>query len=102
VIVHNILFRFRADDLAGRRELAESFRDRLASLEGSVAELRDLTLATDLGHDESHFDLALISTHETYEDLEAYQRHPLHQEVAAYGRTIVADRACVDYELPDA
>ena len=100
MIVHTIAFRFRADDVAGRRALAEQFRDRLAPLESAVEQVRSLHLAIDLGLVEDHFDLVLTSTHDSYADLEAYQGHPLHQEVAAFGRTVVADRACVDYEVP--
>lgn len=102
MIVHVIAFRFRADDGPGRRALAVQFRDRLVPLEAAVEEVRSLHLEIDLGLVDDHFDLVLTSTHDTYEDLEAYQRHPLHLEVAAFGRTIVADRACVDYEMPSA
>ncbi len=101
MIVHNIAFRFQGDDAEGRRRLAEEFRDRLAALEDRIDEVREMRMELDLGHLDDHFDLVLISTHDSYADLEAYQGHPLHQDVAAYGRTIIVARACVDYEVDD-
>ncbi|MBN9605170.1 MAG: Dabb family protein [Actinomycetales bacterium] len=101
MIVHSILFRFAGDTPDERRRLAEDFRDRLASLEDRIDQVRSMSFSFDLGRIEDHFDLALTSIHDSEADLEAYQAHPLHQEAAAYGRTIIVARACVDSEVPD-
>lgn len=100
MIVHNIAFKLAATDPVLRAEQTAEFARRIRSLEGKIPGLRSITVGTDLGHIDEHYDLVLISTHDNYQDLEDYQAHPLHGEVIAYGKTIVASRACVDYETP--
>jgi len=45
-----------------------------------------------------HWDVVLVSEHDSNDDLEAYQAHPAHREAAAWVSTVVNDRATVDYE----
>ncbi len=46
----------------------------------------------------SNRDIALISTFETVEALQAYQVHPDHVEAGKYVRSVTCNRACMDYE----
>lgn len=98
MIVHNVAFKMAAEDAATRAEHAAELARRLRALDGQVPGLVSLMVATDLGKIDTHYELVLVSTHATYEDLESYQAHPLHREVIDYGNTVVAQRACVDYE----
>jgi len=41
--------------------------------------------------------VALVSEFADVEALERYQVHPAHQEVAAFVRSVVAERSAVDY-----
>lgn len=43
-------------------------------------------------------DIALISSFESVEALNAYQVSPEHVEAAKYIKTVVCDRVCFDYE----
>lgn len=95
MITHVAVFRLAATDPRTRRDHAAEYARRLEALTGRIPGLTSLTVGTDLGRIEGHWDLALISTHPTYEDLEHYQAHPLHREVLEYGDTIVSDRAVV-------
>jgi hypothetical protein len=45
-----------------------------------------------------NYDLALYSEFETMDDLDIYQKHPAHQQAAAYVKKVVTARVCVDYE----
>lgn len=47
----------------------------------------------------SNRDVALISTFETVEALETYQKHPAHVEAGKYVRSVTCNRACMDYEF---
>ena len=47
----------------------------------------------------SNRDVALISTFETVEALENYQKHPAHVEAGKYVRSVTCNRACMDYEF---
>jgi hypothetical protein len=93
VITHVVLFKLKEPAADGE----EAVR-RLRSLDGNVPVLRSLSVGTDARHAERSFDIALIATFDSLEDLATYQADPFHQEVALYLRG-VADRAVtVDYE----
>lgn len=47
----------------------------------------------------SNKDVALISSFETVEALNAYQIHPAHVEAGKFVRSVTCDRACLDYEI---
>jgi len=99
MIRHIVEFRLSADDPAQRARDARGIHDRLTALLGVVPTVRTLTVASDLGLVSGHWDVVLVSEHETNEDLEAYQAHPAHRAAAAWISTVVSDRATVDYEL---
>lgn len=46
----------------------------------------------------SNRDVALISTFETVEALQAYQVHPDHVAAGGYVRSVTCNRSCMDYE----
>jgi hypothetical protein len=46
----------------------------------------------------NNFDVLLSATFRTWADLEAYQKHPAHVQVAEYIKNIRHQRAVVDYE----
>jgi heme-degrading monooxygenase HmoA len=98
MIVHNIAFKLKETDPKLKADQAAEFKRRIESLEGKIPGLQSLKVALDVGKIDDHFDLVLISTHESIEDLESYQADPLHAAVIEYGKTIVSARACVDYE----
>lgn len=98
MITHMVIVRLAASDPDTRAEHAAEYKRRLENLPGRVPGLLSLAVGIDAGQAGGNWDLALVTTHPSYDDLEAYQAHPLHREVLEYGATIVADRACVDHE----
>ena len=99
MIVHNIAFRLAEQDPVLKLEQAAEFKRRIESLAGNIPTLNSMTVGLDDGRDPAHYDLVLVSTHDTVADLDAYQAHPLHVALIEYGKTIVSERACVDYEV---
>lgn len=102
MIRHFVLFRLAAEDAAQRRADAEGMVTRLTGLLGVVPELRAIEVQPDLGATAGNWDLALVSEYEDAAALDRYQVHPAHQEVAAWIKGVIAERACVDIELPGA
>ena len=77
---------------AGRRikESLEAIKEKaqgVISLEGRVNELAS-----------SNKDIALLSSFESVEALNAYQIHPDHVKAGAYIKEVTCNRACFDYE----
>ncbi|TDW29518.1 stress responsive alpha/beta barrel protein [Cryobacterium psychrophilum] len=97
MIVHVVTFRMSAPELKSRVRAAEQFGARLGALAGKIPGLTGIEI--DLGRLHGHADMVLTSRHRSYAGLEAYQAHPLHVEVAQFGRTVVAERTTVDYEV---
>lgn len=99
MIRHIVLF-VLDDDEAARRAGTERLRSALVPLVGVVPGLRSLRVDADGSGIEGHWHAALVSEHDSWDALAAYQAHPDHvrvlQEVVS---TVARDKAVVDYEL---
>lgn len=73
-------------------------RDILLSLKGKISQLRYLEVGTDVLHSERSYDIALIAKFDSMEDLQAYQVHPIHLEVAKYIMSESQSAIAVDFE----
>jgi len=93
VITHVVLFKLK-DPSA---DLDEAVR-RLRSLDGNVPVLRTLDVGVDALHSERSYDIGLIGTLDSLEDLATYQDDPFHREVALYMRSVSERAVTVDYE----
>jgi hypothetical protein len=94
VIRHVLCFRLKD------RDHDDAIRERLTSLVGVVPGLISMDVEPDLGTVDGHWDLVLVSDHESPEALEGYQAHPDHREAAAWVGQFVDERAVVDYRVP--
>lgn len=96
-IRHIVLWKLAADDADTRALHAEQIAARLQGLVGVVAEIEHLEVGRNVAFPQSNWDVALVSEFADVEALERYQVHPAHQEVAAFVRSVVAERSSVDY-----
>ncbi|MRJ02250.1 MAG: Dabb family protein [Epsilonproteobacteria bacterium] len=79
--------------------LAQSARERLLSMRGRVPVLREIEVGIDFSRSERSFDLALVTTFESREDLERYRTDPYHQEIVRWLKERGTETKVVDYEL---
>jgi quinol monooxygenase YgiN len=84
------------------REHDAAIRQRLTALVGVVPGLLAMDVEPDLGEVDGHWDLVLVSEHESVEALAAHQTHPEHRAAAAWVAQFVTERAVVDYAVPAA
>lgn len=94
MITHVVLFKL----LDRRPESVEKTRAVLASLAGKIPQLRHFEVGADVLHTDRSYDLALVAKFDNLEDLNAYQIHPLHQEVVKYLLSVRQSIVAVDYE----
>jgi len=94
VITHIVLFKL----LDRSPESIEKARAVLASLDGKIPQLRHLEVGADVLRTDRSYDLALVAKFDTLEDLNAYQIHPLHQQVVKYMLSVRQSAVAVDYE----
>ena len=94
MITHVCMFKLQQENhkeiLDKAVKLAESLYTIPNAVKGEVV-VHD-TLA-----DSSNYDLCLLFDFETYEDLDAYQKHPVHVSFKNYVVSHMISRACIDY-----
>ena len=98
MIRHIVEFRLASDDPDQRALDARGIQERVTALMDVVPTVRSIVVAPDLGLVGGHWDVVLVSEHDSNADLEAYQAHPAHREAAGWVSALVSDRATVDYE----
>ncbi len=99
--VKHIVF-FKLKDGAGgrtREQNAREAKQRLESLRGKIPGLRHIEVGIDFDRSAAAYDIALTCELESRAALDAYQKHPLHQEAAAFVTGVRESRAVVDYEV---
>ena len=99
MIRHIVLWKLGADDADTRALHAEKVSADLMALRGVVPEILDITVAPNAAYAGQNWDIGLIADFADIEALERYVVHPRHQEVVAYVRSAVSDRASVDFKL---
>jgi hypothetical protein len=98
-IRHIVLWKLAAEDADTRALHAEQIAERLHTLPPVIAEIRRLEIGANVAYPQTNWDLALVVDFDDVEGLEAYQVHPAHVEVATFVRSVVAERASVDYPV---
>ncbi|MCX9025918.1 MAG: Dabb family protein [Candidatus Methanoperedens sp.] len=94
MITHIVFFKLK--DRSQRS--VEKARDVLLGLKGRIQQLRHLEVGIDVLHSERSYDIALVTKFDSLEELEAYQKHPVHVEVAKYMTSVRESAVAVDYE----
>jgi len=95
---HVVAWKLATDDETLRREQAARIAADLLALRGVVPELLDITVGPDvLG--EGNWDIALVADVADTAALDGYQRHPAHQAIVAYVRSVVSSRIAVAFEI---
>ncbi|PZQ87574.1 MAG: stress responsive alpha-beta barrel domain-containing protein [Leifsonia xyli] len=98
MIRHIVNWRLASEDAGQRAADALGIKERLEGLRGRLAVER-IEVGIDVGETAGNWHVVLESDFASREDLAAYQTHPAHLEAAAFIRSVVAERSCVDYEL---
>lgn len=80
-------------------EVLQETKNVLMNMKGKIPELLDIEVGIDVVRSERSFDVALITTFESLDAMNAYQVHPLHVEVGKYIATVRESAVAVDYEV---
>lgn len=99
MIRHIVMWKLAATEDAERATVTREIIRLLEGLPEVVPGLSSLEVTTDLGDDDSNFDLVLVSEHVSQQALVDYQEHPAHRAAAQFIREHVSARACVDTAL---
>jgi Ser/Thr protein kinase RdoA (MazF antagonist) len=97
-IRHVALFRW-ADGVTPD-QVAEVGRE-LARLPSVIPQLRGYTFGADLGSGADTYDFAVVADVADEEGYRGYRDHPEHQSVLQIIKPLLADRAAVQFSVPD-
>ena len=78
---------------------AHEMQTRLTALQGKIAEIQNFEVGLDINRTERAFDVVIVSSFASRDDLATYSRHPLHQELVEFFRGITSEVRVVDYEV---
>lgn len=99
MIRHLVFWKLTTDDPVEKAAHVAELTTRFGALVPIIDGTERIDIRGDLGETDGNRDVLLDSDYRDREALAAYQVHPAHQEVAAYVRTLVSARACIDVEL---
>ena len=94
--MHIVMWKLKEGLAEGVRE---EMADKLRSLKSQLDELVELEVGINTLKSEAAYDLSLTTSFENETAYRAYAVDPLHQEVVAWIRDRVSERAVVDYHV---
>ena len=94
MITHIVFFKLKDRS----NENVNKVVNMLAALEGKVPQIKHIEVGVDILHSERSYDFALVTKFDSLDDLQAYQIHPAHVEVANYIADVKESTISVDYE----
>ena len=99
MIRHLVLWKLAPDAAEDSQLIIAELEERFEALVPIIDGLERLEIRADIGETDGNWDVLLDADYRDTAALDAYQVHPAHQEVAAYVRSIVTARACIDVDV---
>ena len=95
MIKHVVVWKIK--DPAQKDAHASAVKRALESLRGHIPGLLSIEVGVDIGYDAQADDVCLYAEFADRAALDAYQRHPLHEDAKAIVALLVKDRRVVDW-----
>lgn len=98
MVKHIVLFKLKAFDSAEEKmQKMKYIQSQLLNLKNIVKEIQTLEVGLN-GNPKEAFDIALISTHKSWEDLAVYDQQPDHVAVKKMIKEVLDTRSAADFE----
>ncbi|MEG1711296.1 MAG: Dabb family protein [Clostridia bacterium] len=94
MVKHVVLYKLIDSSAAGRKAVTE----RLMSMKGKIDILKNIEAGQDFLSSDRSYDVCLICTFNTREDLTTYAQHPVHLPVKAFMKTAVDKAVSCDFD----
>lgn len=95
MIKHIVFFKLKDRSEEAVQRTAEILR----SMDGKIEFVKSLEIGVDVLKTERSFDISLTAEVDSLEDLQAYQVHPVHQEIIKHMNEVKDTAVAVDYEV---
>ncbi len=100
MIKHIVMWKIKDNALGkNKAEIMDEICVKLNALKGKVEAARDIEVAPSLTSGEMHYDMGLIVTLDSLDDLPLYANHPEHLKVREFISKVRTDRVTVDIEV---
>lgn len=99
MIRHLVLWKLAAVEPDEKAALVAELSSRFGALVPLIDGTERIEIRADLGETDGNWDVLLDADYRDRAALEAYQVHPAHVEVAAFVRSVVTARSCIDFEV---
>ncbi|MGL4449975.1 MAG: Dabb family protein [Sarcina sp.] len=94
MLKHIVMWKIKEEN---KNESVLKIKADLEALKGKVLEIVDIEVGIDMNVIENNYDVILVSTFKSQEDLDAYQVHPMHIAAAKFIKSVAVSRVAVDY-----
>ncbi len=74
-------------------------KEKLRTLPALIPEILNMEIGEDTKFVSDAYDIVLITTFASYDDLTVYMNHPAHKEVAAWIKQVVSSRNVIDFDI---
>ena len=95
MIKHIVFFKLIDNKEANCKELA----NKLTSLKNEITQIVDYEVGINFSKSDRAYDVSLISSFESEEDMATYAKHSKHLEFMAYSKKVCIQTKVVDYRL---
>ena len=100
MIRHIVLWKLKPEAEGNpAEENARLIKEKLESLYGKIPEIKSIHVEMNTLKIEGNYDVILISEFESHAAMVAYQKNPLHEEVAAFVKKVNDGRAAIDFDF---
>jgi hypothetical protein len=99
MIRHIVMWKLKGPSAEEKRSQAEQARAALLGMAGKVPGMSQIEVGIGKVSGEQEADLVLCSTHDSWEALNDYQSHPIHEPVKKLILELRTERRVVDFEL---
>jgi len=99
MVKHIVMWTIQDAQGRSKEENLKLLKSKLEALPAVIPQIEDYQVGINSMASDAAFDIVLISTFKTWEDLETYKNNPVHVEVADLIANIRDQRAVVDFEV---
>jgi hypothetical protein len=99
MVKHVVTWKLRGPSPEDKRAQAERIRDTLESLRGKIPGMSSIEVGIGAPSDAERGDVVLVTTHDDWRALDAYQEHADHLAAAKIIGELRIERRVVDFEL---
>lgn len=94
MVKHIVMYKLKQPNERNAQQLMQTFM----SMKGKIPQLVDIQSGVDILREGRSYDVVLICTFKSLDDLNAYASHEVHLPVKEYVKTVVEKSHSVDFE----